>query len=62
MNLSLAFSAAGTTTPARKTASRRLLLALACAGALGSVHAAPPACALEPADLQKAFGVAFDKG
>lgn len=62
MNLSLAFSAAGMTTRSRKTASRKLLLALACAGALGSAHAAPPACALEPADLQKAFGVAFDKG
>ena len=35
MNLSLAFSAADTTTQSRKTASRKLLLALACAGVGG---------------------------
>ena len=56
MDFSHPFSAA------RRATRRSLLLALACAGALGSAHAAPPACALEPADLQKAFGLTFDKG
>lgn len=44
-----------------RTMRRLLFLALTC-GAIGSVHAAPPACALDPADLQKVFGLKFDKG
>jgi hypothetical protein len=46
---------------ARRNLRRSLLLVLAC-GAIGSAHAAPPACALDPADLEKVFGVKFDKG
>lgn len=42
--------------------ARSLLLALVCVGASAAASAAPPACALEPADLQKAFGLTFDKG
>ena len=41
--------------------ARSLLLALVCVGASAAASAAPPACALEPADLQKAFGLTFDK-
>ena len=62
MDFSHPFSVARTTARSSGTWMRTPLLALACAGALGTAHAAPPACALEPADLQKAFGVAFDKG
>ena len=62
MNLTHRFAAARLAARLSGATSRSQLLALACAGVLGSAHAAPPACALEPADLQKAFGVAFDKG
>jgi hypothetical protein len=37
------------------------LLVLA-GGVVGVAHAAPPACALDPADLQKVFGLKFAKG
>jgi hypothetical protein len=46
----------------RRALRRPLLCALVCFGALGSAHAQPPACALEPADLEKAFGLKFEKG
>ena len=62
MNLTHRFAAARLAARLSGATSRSQLLALACAGVLGSAHAAPHACALEPADLQKAFGVAFDKG